>query len=293
VKAATVELRAIGTTARAVVADPGAATVARDVLDRRLIELDVAASRFRRDSELSLLQAAPRVPRRVGRTLLESVRAALWAARVTSGTVDPTVADALCAAGYDRDFAQLRGGRTAAAPGVPGWRTVALDPAARMLHVPAGVRLDLGATAKALVADRIAREIHAATASPVLVALGGDVAVAGGLRWDLGVGDDHERARIDPDTVVRIAAGGVATSSTTVRAWPGGHHIIDPATGRPADSPWRTVTVAASSCLAANAASTAAIVLGAAAPRWLARRALPARLVRHDGFVVRIAGWPE
>jgi thiamine biosynthesis lipoprotein len=292
VKGATVELRAIGTTARAVVADPSAAILAGDLLHRRLSELDLAASRFRRDSELSLLQAAPRVPRRVGRTLLGAVRAALWAARVTEGAVDPTVADALCAAGYDRDFAELRGGRAAAAPGVPGWRTVALDPAAGTLHVPAGVRLDLGATAKALVADRIAREIHAATSSPVLVALGGDVAVAGELGWDIGVGDDHERAETDPDTVVRVAAGGVATSSTTVRAWPGGHHIIDPSTGRPAESPWRTVSVAASSCLAANAASTAAIVLGAAAPRWLAQRALPARLVRHDGSVVHVAGWP-
>jgi thiamine biosynthesis lipoprotein len=81
----------------------------------------------------------------------------------------------------------------------------------------------------------------------------------------------------------------VATSSTIVR--PG--HIIDPATGEPVESPWRTVTVAARSCVAANTASTAAIVLGDDAPRWLAARGLPARLVALDGGVVRVGGWPE
>jgi thiamine biosynthesis lipoprotein len=70
------------------------------------------------------------------------------------------------------------------------------------------------------------------------------------------------------------------------------HHIIDPATGRPACTCWRTVSVAAASCAAANIATTAAIVRGEPAIRWLEDLRLPARLVRHDGTVVTTAGWP-
>jgi thiamine biosynthesis lipoprotein len=100
------------------------------------------------------------------------------------------------------------------------------------------------------------------------------------------VADDHRAC--DAEQVVRIRSGGVATSSTVVR--PG--HILDPATGDPVDSPWRTVTVAARSCVAANTASTAAIVLGEGAPRWLAAHGFPARLVARDGSVVCVGGWP-
>jgi thiamine biosynthesis lipoprotein len=70
------------------------------------------------------------------------------------------------------------------------------------------------------------------------------------------------------------------------------HHIVVPRTGRPARGPWSTVSVAAASCLDANAASTASIVLGSDAPDWLATRRLPARLARLDGGVVHVAGWP-
>ena len=128
--------------------------------------------------------------------------------------------------------------------------------------------------------------MHRATQSPVLVGLGGDIACTGRYAWDVGVADDHKAA--EADQVVRVRGGGVATSSTTVR--PG--HIIDPATGEPVQSPWRTVTVAARSCVTANTASTAAIVLGHDAPKWLAERGLPARLVARDGSVIRVGGWP-
>jgi thiamine biosynthesis lipoprotein len=71
------------------------------------------------------------------------------------------------------------------------------------------------------------------------------------------------------------------------------HHLIDPATGAPVRPGWRTVSVAASSCLVANVASTAAIVLGDGAPAWLARRQLPARLVRSEGSTLMVGGWPQ
>jgi thiamine biosynthesis lipoprotein len=172
---------------------------------------------------------------------------------------------------------------------VPGWRVVKLSAGTR--RMPAGVTLDLGATAKALAADRAARAAAAAAGCGVLVSLGGDLATAGpASRWRVRVTDDH--AADDGGETVEIAGGGLATSSTTVRRWAGGHHIVDPATGAPAAAPWRTVSVAAATCVDANVASTAAIVLGAGAPGWLAERRLPARLCARDGEITRVAGWP-
>jgi thiamine biosynthesis lipoprotein len=128
------------------------------------------------------------------------------------------------------------------------------------------------------------------------VSLGGDVAVAGPVPaegWPVGIADGH-RDR-DVAATVALRGGGLATSSTTQRRWRRGgrevHHILDPRTGAPAPVIWRTVSVAAASCVEANTASTAAIVLGATAPAWLWRRRLPARLVRHDGAVVGTCGW--
>jgi thiamine biosynthesis lipoprotein len=111
------------------------------------------------------------------------------------------------------------------------------------------------------------------------------------------VGDSSDDP-VSPDAeTISIYAGGVATSSTTVRRWTRGgvvlHHIIDPATGLPAQGPWRTATVVAGDCLDANIAATAAIVRGRDAVPWLRRAGLPARLVAHDGEVVRVAAWPR
>jgi FAD:protein FMN transferase len=259
----TISFPAIGTTAQLTLVDDRHASEAEALMRRRLYDIDRAASRFRPDSEIALVEAMGG-PRRVSALLSGAIHTALAAARETGGLVDPTTR-----------------------PGAAGrWRSVDLDPHRRVLSVPEGVEIDVGATGKALMADRIARDVQRATRSPVLVSLGGDIACAGRYGWDIGVADDHKSAAADE--VVRIRGGGVATSSTTVR--PG--HIIDPATGEPVQSRWRTVTVAARSCVAANTASTAAIVLGDDAPKWLADRGFPARLVARDGSVVRVGGWP-
>jgi thiamine biosynthesis lipoprotein len=96
---------------------------------------------------------------------------------------------------------------------------------------------------------------------------------------------------------IRLARGGLATSSVTCRRWLRAgrvmHHIIDPRTGLPATGPWRTISVSAATCAEANAASTAAIVAGEGALGWLTATGLPARLVGHDGRIVRTANWPE
>ena len=111
------------------------------------------------------------------------------------------------------------------------------------------------------------------------------------------VADDHAAAPAARGPTVAIASGGLATSGTSVRTWRAGrldlHHIVDPRTGMPARTPWRTVSVAAASCVDANIASTAAVVLGDAAPAWLSARSLPSRLVSAGGAVRCIAGWPQ
>jgi thiamine biosynthesis lipoprotein len=238
--------------------------------------------------------------------LAAAIDAALVAAARTDGLVDPTVAQALCELGYDRDFAALPLSR----PGVlccrpaPGWWRVGWDRVSRRCVLPRGIRLDLGATAKALAADRAASSIARMTGAGVLVSLGGDVAVAGPAPdggWRIRIGHDHAEpgsgTGLDEDgVVVSIVSGGLATSSTSHRRWVRGgrtvHHIVDPRTGDVAEPVWRTVSVAAGSCVDANTASTASIVLGEQGPDWLARRGLPARLVGEDGRVQTVAGWP-
>ena len=203
--------------------------------------------------------------------------------------------------GYDRDFADVAGGLPTgtlpeAAP-VPGWRRVSLDVDRRAVELPADTAVDLGATGKALAADRAAAAIHRALGCGVLVSLGGDVSVAGPApEGGFAVGIDERCTTRDPSESVGIATGGLASSGTAVRQWRLGphqvHHIVDPATGLPAVACWRTVTVAAASCVEANTASTASVVLGAGAVPWLQSLRLPARLVRADGTVSITPGWP-
>jgi thiamine biosynthesis lipoprotein ApbE len=294
------ELRALGTTARVVV-DGGPVDDAVALLTEELDAIDRACSRFRDDSELMAVNRAAGASVVVGPVLLEAVEVALRAARLTEGRVDPTVGRALVVLGYDRDFDRLervgpplvvRTGR------VPGWQAVRVNRSRSTIRVPEGVLLDLGATAKALAADRAAGRIAASLGCGALVSLGGDVSIAGPARvggWPVKVTDDHAAPPDAPGETVALESGGLATSSTTVRWWSRGgevqHHVVDPASGRPAAGPFRTVSVAAGTCVDANTATTAALVLGADAPRWLEHVGLPARLVDHDGRVMYTAGW--
>jgi FAD:protein FMN transferase len=295
-----------GTTATLLVSEPAAVQVARSVADAELAAVDRACSRFRADSELSGLNAADGRPVQVSGLFAEILQVALRAARLTDGDVDPTCGQALADIGYDRDFAVLLAAgdagprRQRPTRRVPGWRSVQLDRQRGQVRLRRGAQLDLGSTGKAWAADRCATMISAATGSGVLVSLGGDIAVAGtppDAGWRIRVTDDHAAGHDAPGQTVTIAAGGLATSSTTVRTWAVGgqrmHHIIDPVTGQPARSCWRTVSVAAGSCVDANTASTAAIIRGAPALPWLREAGLPARLVRADGSVELVADWPR
>jgi thiamine biosynthesis lipoprotein len=299
----SVSFSALGTTVTVATASADALGDAVAAVATELVAIDRACSRFRDDSELAALVGADGRPVRVSPLLLEAVRVALRAARVTDGLVDPTVGRTLRLAGYDATFRVVAGRDgerfEARFDAVPGWQSVEIDERESTVRVPPGVELDLGATAKALAADRSAEAAARHAGSGVLVGLGGDIAVAGAPPaggWAVGIADDHVTPLTAVDATVAIHSGGLATSSTTVRRWRSGgrtlHHVIDPRTGRPAESPWRTVSVAAASCVDANIASTSAIVLGAAAPAWLDERRLPARLVAADGAVTLVGGWP-
>ena len=299
---AAVTFPTLGTNATLVVTDPATLPTARAKLDEVLAEIDAACSRFRDDSELMRVNQASGRPVAVGPQLLAALSVALRAAQLTDGDVDPTVGSAVRVLGYDRDFgvlARAGGPLTCVVERAPGWRHVRVDHRLGTVEVPAGVELDLGATAKAFAADQGAARAAAVVGGGILVSLGGDVAVAGTAPesgWPVLVTDDHAAGPDAPGETIGIATGGLATSSTTVRRWRRGdevlHHIIDPAVGRSAATCWRTVSVAAASCVDANIASTASIIRGESAPRWLAERGLAARLVRVDGEVVRVGGWP-
>jgi thiamine biosynthesis lipoprotein len=309
-----VHFTALGTSASLLVTDPSRTDRARALLDAELAAIDRACSRFRPDAELWRVNHARGRPVRVSALLAEAVAAALAAADATDGDVDPTCGRSLMRLGYDRDFAAARQNTSALPrPAVPaaGWRAVDLDRDRREIRIPRRVVLDLGATAKALAADRAAARIAASVNCGTLVNLGGDIAVAGeppDQGWLVGIVDNRgfdgagatagaaEACLPRHDAVVTIRGGGLATSSTKVRAWSRGparlHHIIEPSTGMPANSCWRTVSVAAATCVAANTASTAAIIRSERAPGWLAGQHLPARLAGRGGEIVTVAGWP-
>jgi thiamine biosynthesis lipoprotein len=297
-----VRFGALGTTAELAVTDPAALEPARRVLVDELAVVDAACSRFRDDSDLVRVNegAGRWIP--VGPELIEALLVALRVARLTAGAVDPTVGRAMRRLGYDRDFSQVAPtgpAVTVTFSRIPGWQTVEVDPARSLVRVPRGVELDLGATAKAWCADRVAARAAVATGAGVLVALGGDVTVAGpppAGGWPVAVGDDHRAPSVGPETVVAVHAGGLATSGTTVRRWSRGgdilHHVVDPATGHPAVTVWRTASAMASTCVDANAVATACLVLGGRAPTWLDELGVPARLVAVTGEVHTFGAWP-
>ncbi len=272
------------------VADPQSLLAARVIADALLADITAAASRFEPDSELSLLNRAEGNWRPVSDLLLDMITVALRAAAHSEGLVDPTIG-------------HLVSPLTRCPPISTGltrvvrsdWRSVDVDPVLGRVRLPLGVQLDLGATGKAYAADLIAESIHLALDTAALVGLGGDLATAGDapdrLGWPVVV---LERADDLTGEAINIIDGGVATSSTCARSQPGMElvHIVDPRTARPTVHHWRTVTVAAATCVEANTATTAAIIRGESAITWLRDLQLPARLVDRRGYVVRLNGWP-
>ena len=294
--------RAIGTTATVVVQDPEQADVAERLLARTLNEIDVACSRFRPDSELAMLHAESGRAVRVSSLLFETLEVACRVAARTGGAVDPTVGNAICALGYDADLDEVLARRplpSRALGAVPGYWHVQLNSRMRTVRIPRGVRLDLGSSAKAFAADRAATQIAHVLDDGVLVSLGGDIAVAGPPPrdgWAVGIAHESSTPAESVDQVVAIRQGGLASSATGARTWMSDdrqvHHIVDPRTGDCVEPYWSLVSATGCSCVEANLVTTASLVWGAEAVEILRRFDQSVRLVRLDGNVCTVNGWP-
>jgi FAD:protein FMN transferase len=296
-------LRAIGTTATVVVQDPSAAERAEQMLRTELEAIDLACSRFRPDSELEMVHDHAGAAVKVSPLLFEALEVAYDVAERTRGAVDPTIGNAIAALGYDRDLSEVQASLPTpprALGRVAGYMHLHLNASRRTVRIPRGVRLDLGSSAKALASDRAANRIAEAIRSGVLVSIGGDISVAGPPPeggWAVGIAPDSATPAEQVAHVVAVYQGGLASSSTAVRTWTSGarqvHHIIDPTTGNCAIPYWTLVSATGESCVAANAVSTAAIVWGETALQQLQPFEQAVRLLRHDGSIVSLNGWPE
>lgn len=239
---------------------------------------DARFSRFQASSELNRVNETLLGLTLVSEEFASMLSLSLDAARATDGLVTPAVGGALLAAGYDRDFLRLPLDVGAVEPAaVPSWTMLSLHGSGLLRTEP--VVLDLNGVVKGRTVDDAL-----ALAGRGWISAGGDVATLEPLVVGLPGGD-----------AVTLHGGGLATSSVAKRSWLAAgepqNHLIDPRTGRPTRSPWRDVSVVASSCLAADVAAKAALLLGAEGPAWLERRGLAGRFVSHDGSVELTAAW--
>ncbi len=245
--------------------------------------LEALLSRFRPDSELAALNRCGTLC--AGPDLAAVVELALEARERTGGRFDPTVHDALVAAGYDRTFEEIapEGDASPSRSRCGGRATV--DPFTRRIDLEPGIRLDLGGIAKGYAVDRACAIL--AGAGRCLVNAGGDLAAQG--RWPVGVETPGGRLTLELD------GGALATSGRDRRRWLRGgeerHHLIDPATGEPAASDLLRVTVFADTAVEAEVLAKALFLAGAdAASAEAERRAIPSVLVTEDGRSVLTGG---
>jgi FAD:protein FMN transferase len=255
----------------------GATTAERREIERLFAERDETFSRFRPRSELNRVNDAMGTIVEVSLPFAAMLELALRAARMTDGLVDPTLGAALEAAGYDRDFSELTPSAAPAEAGVRGrWRSLRLR--RTLLYRPRGVRLDRNGVVKGKTVD----DALALIDGDGFVSAGGDIAARGAV--DVALPDGG---------AVRLLKGGLATSSIARRRWLRAgvwqHHLIDPRTGRPCATPWQQVTASAATCLQADVAAKAALLLGDDGPRYLARHGLAGRFFPSEDDAVSVA----
>ena len=283
--------RAMGTEIELLV-DAGPADAALEAAEQEFHRLETLLSRFREDSELSRLNRDGSLE--AGPDLRRVVELALAARARSGGRFDPTVHDALVAAGYDRSF-ELVPSESDTYPGlsmeldmdihVQGSMDIHVEP--DRIRLAPGVRIDLGGIGKGYAAERAAEIL--ATAGPCLVNAGGDVATRGGA-WPVGVETSRE-----PLTLELSGSSGLATSGRDRRRWRRDgrelHHLIDPRTGAPAETDLLRVTVVASDAIEAEVAAKSLFLAGAEHAAAEADAAgLPAVLVTDDGRTVHAGG---
>ena len=266
-------------------------------------EIDRRLSRFDARSDLSRLNADPRAVVPAVALLRAAVRAALHAASVSGGLVDPTLLGALSRAGYFESRAHIRPpslsrGLGSAPPRRPArpdpsakWRAVEVDDGAGVIRRPPGLELDLGGSVKGWAADVLAARLE--RYGRCAVDCGGDLRVAAGrgAPWEVRV--RHPLTGATAHTL-RVRAGGVATSGIDARLWERregdfAHHLIDPATGTPAWTGLVAATALAPTALEAEALAKAALLSGPAAGRGLLRARYGGVLVHDDGTVDPVA----
>ena len=246
-------------------------------VERLFAERERTFSRFIGTSELNRVNARAGSATLVSGSFADAVRAALQAAAETDGLVDPSLGAALLAAGYDRDFAALGEGSTPAGPPAgPG----AVVVSGRVIRTDPHVVLDLNGVVKSMAVD----DALALSSALRWVSAGGDLAARAPLTVSLPAGG-----------AIDLRVGALATSGRSKRRWLRGgleqHHLIDPRTGRPADTPWTDVTACGATCIAADVAAKAAFLLGPAGPAWLDARGIPGRFVAEHGAVVTNETW--
>jgi thiamine biosynthesis lipoprotein len=273
--------------------------VAMERLQFWIKAFDESCNRFRQDSEISMLNHSNGTPIDVSSTFEKALHSALYASAVTDGLCDPTILSALINLGYDRDFDEMAGrsrGVVEAPKSAPGVSAIHFDADRHVVRLSDAAQLDLGASAKALVADLVANEF--APQGGVLVEIGGDVAVRGqgpDGPWVIGLSDSLDIKGNEPR--VAFSNGGIATSSTKVRHWQAGdrvvNHIVDPRTGDCALGMYATVSVAAKDCVTANAFATASLLWDEEAGYHIAQAGWAGRLIRHDGVIEYVGGWPQ
>jgi thiamine biosynthesis lipoprotein len=269
------KFRAMGTDVELLLdAEPGErAELALDRAEAEFERLEQVMSRFRETSELSRLNRDGRIAD-ASLDLVEVVELAVEARATTGGRFDPTVHNAVVAAGYDRTFDALAPDTTAVPADVPVRCGGAVRVTGRTIELEPGIHLDLGGIGKGFAADRVAELL--AVVGPCLVNAGGDLAVRGG-RWPVGVTDD---------VTLELTGGGMATSGRDRRRWLRNgeerHHLIDPATGLPATETPVRVTVVAGSAAAAEVAAKSAFLGGDVE--------LPRVVVTSDGRTVLAGG---
>ena len=223
-------------------------------------ELEAKLSRFRPDSELSVLNRLGSAT--VSEDLVTLTQLALDARQATGGRFDPTVHNAMIGAGYAVSFTDMPAGAAATMDGAACAGRVDVSPRARAITLGPGVALDLGGIAKGYAAERLCNRLTGF--GPCLVNAGGDIAIGGipaaGV-WTVRV------PTTEAAITLGLRNGGLATSGVDRRRWQSNgrlhHHIIDPTTGRPAATDVVRVTVVADSATRAEALATALVIEGA------------------------------
>jgi len=271
------EFECFGSRCTLIVADARVSDAERAVAQarRRLLEWHGQFSRFEAGSELTRLNHAREETVAVSPMMRRVVQAAIESAAATDGLVDPTLVGEIEQAGYASHFEgdglplavalALADDREPGRPAVAArWRSVRTDRCTGTVTRPPGVRIDAGGIAKGVFADELATLLAGYDA--FVVDCGGDMRLGGRL----GITREVHVASPFDDSILHtfaLAGGGVASSGIGRRSWldSGGrpaHHLLDPASGRPAFTGIVQVTALAPTATEAESLSKAALLSG-------------------------------